>query len=246
VVCKSAISQELFPNPPVPGAPFSAEVTTVWHPPTNPEMRATAYYYRDSAGRVRVEQTLVGRNSGPQRVIVMPEPSSARAYVLDPIARTNTRIWRGTANMMTGAGACQTYVLPVSITRFLDFIIHGPQILDPTLLDDESLGARSIAGVHATGTRFTMVLPGNVWIGKGERWISPELKLVVSSHGENPQIGSIDYEMTKISVAEPPAHLFELPDDYAVMPDNAITPLCWGGWGGPHSELMRPCENQDR
>ena len=43
---------------PAAGAPFSAEALTTWHAPANsgrPELRVTARYYRDRAGRVRVD-----------------------------------------------------------------------------------------------------------------------------------------------------------------------------------------------
>jgi hypothetical protein len=242
VVCHSAINQELFADPPVLNAPFSAEVTTVWRPVDGrPEMRATAYYYRDSAGQVRVEQMLGGNQR--QTVIVKPK-ASKWAYVLDSLARTNTPVGRGIANMITGAGACDDFVLPVTTTRFISFYIHGPQVLYPTLADDESLGTRSIAGVQATGTRFTMVLPGHIWKGQGERWISPELELVVSSHGENPQIGTIDYEMVRISRAEPQAELFQVPADYAERSPNALWPsLCWQN---PYNVPMIACKVQAR
>src|SRR5687768_7859709 len=61
--------------PPVRDAPFSGEVLVAWQPWPNSgraEWRTTGRYYRDRAGRVRVEQTFVGHASGqrPQRVIV--------------------------------------------------------------------------------------------------------------------------------------------------------------------------------
>jgi hypothetical protein len=55
---------------PVLDAPLSAEATTVWHPPPSSgrgEIRATAHYYRDRAGRVRVEQNVVG-DDRPSRI----------------------------------------------------------------------------------------------------------------------------------------------------------------------------------
>ena len=243
--CQSAIDQELFTNPPLVGAPFSADVITVWHPPARPEMRATARYYRDSVGRVRVDQTFVGHTSGPQRVMLKLDTGSKRVYVLDPIARSSTRTGQGIANMLTGAGSCQSYVLPVTSTRSITFSIHGSEIAYPTLVDGEALRPRAIDGVQAAGSRFAMLMPNGVTDqGQGERWVSPELKLVLSSHGENSRIGTIDYQLTRIDRTEPPAHLFALPDDYSVRPDNAFGPsLCWQN---PYNVPLWPCQGQGR
>src|SRR4051812_23099252 len=102
-VCHSASNQELFADPPVLNAPFSAEATTDWHPSTGPEMRATATFYRDSAGRVRVEQAFTDSHAAPQRVIIKRD-ASKWAFLLNTVARTNARIGRGIANMIAGAG----------------------------------------------------------------------------------------------------------------------------------------------
>lgn len=243
--CKSAIDQELFTNPPVVGAPFSGDVITVWHPPAHPEMRATAHYYRDSVGRVRVDQTFVGHTSGPQRVMLKLDTGSKWVYVLDPIARSGRRTGQGIANMLTGAGVCQSYVLPVTSTRSITFYIHGSQIPYPTLVEGEALPSRAIAGVQAVGSRFAMVPPNGVPDqGQGERWVSPELKVVLSSHGENSRIGAIDYQVTRIDRTEPTADLFHLPDEYSVSQDNVFGPsLCWQN---PYNVPLSPCRGEDR
>src|SRR5688572_19300793 len=65
------------------GAPFSAEA--VWVPSPNSgraELRSIARYYRDRAGRVRVD--FVG-GTIPQRVMVRPDADSNVAYLLDTV-----------------------------------------------------------------------------------------------------------------------------------------------------------------
>src|SRR5262245_25186413 len=70
---------ECLVRAPVMNAPFSAEATTIWQPPASTgqaALRATARYYRDSAGRVRVEQSFVGQGDRPQHIILAPEADS--------------------------------------------------------------------------------------------------------------------------------------------------------------------------
>jgi hypothetical protein len=56
----------LLDSPPVLGAPFSAIATTVWPLPggPGPGFRATARYFRDWSGRVRVEQSVLVEDAG--------------------------------------------------------------------------------------------------------------------------------------------------------------------------------------
>jgi len=228
-----ARTQCLVAGTPVFDAPFSAEATTEWHPVTGTgrsEMRATARYYRDSAGRVRVEQGTAGSHRGGQRIIVIPDPASGSAYLLDPTRRTSTTISRGLAQMMVGGGGRDLFVLPLSSNRFAAFFQSpgdGVTSRDPT--DEEPLGERSIAGVHTTGVGFTTLLPTGVsGRGLGERWVSPDLKLLVYGRSEDWHFGRFEYRLDHISRAEPRADLFEVPADYLETPIEGIEPrLTW-------------------
>ena len=44
-----------------------------------------------------------------------------------------------------------------------------------------------------------------------ERWVSPELRLVLYLHSEEPNMGTFDYQVTGLSRAEPRPDLFEVP-----------------------------------
>ena len=216
---------------PVVNAPFSADATTVWSPPASTgqaPLRATAHYYRDSAGRVRVEQSFVGQGDRPHHVILASEADSTMAYVLDPVARTvSTPVMRGLTQMMVGDGGFDQFVLVKSMRRFLVFLVTPANVDSVNGPGAESLGRSSIAGIQVSGTRFTTLLPGLLGNGRAERWVSPELKLVVYSRSEDTRFGILEYQLTNISRSDPPAELFEVPKEYREIPFEF--PLTWDG-----------------
>jgi hypothetical protein len=95
------IADDPLSGPVVTNAPFSADaittVTQVLSDGTRIEQTTTARFYRDSAGRVRSEQTVLGLgaldpSSQPRTTItIMTEPGSRATYTLDPVNRTARR-----------------------------------------------------------------------------------------------------------------------------------------------------------
>ena len=183
---------------------------TTWHPPANsgrPELSVTARYYRDSAGRVRVDFV---EGMGQQRVILTDAAGSRGAYELDTAKRIAFYAPRGHVAMLVGGGCGDRYQVPVSENRF-----HAVMGMP---LKEQSLGTGSIEGVEVAGTRHNTRTPVT-FVGKqfpGERWVSPELKLVVYSRIEDSVVGVVGYQLRNISRSEPPAELFQLPTDYTV------------------------------
>jgi hypothetical protein len=226
----------LFSWAPVPNAPFSAEVTIAWQPPAGKgtEQRAVARYYRDREGRVRVEQGVTGSGQAPKRIILALD-DSRRAYLIDPATRTASIHSRGLVDMMVRAGCHDDFVLPLSSGGFIGFYQHP--------VDRESLGERFRSGVQATGTRLTTELPHNAPFGNGraEQWVSPELKLVVYLRSEEPNMGTFEYQLTRISRAEPRAELFEAPADAELVEAGGKLPrtLYPGPWRNPYTEMAR-------
>ena len=223
---------------PVFGAPFSAEAVTTWHPPANsgrPELRVTARYYRDGAGRVRVDFV---EGMGKERVIITGPAASREAYELDTAKRIAFRTVRGHVAMLVAGGCGDWYQVPVSMNRFVA-VMGMP-------LNEESLGAQSIEGVQVLGTRHNTrppVTSHGVKVLLGERWISPELKLVVYSRIEDSVVGVVGYQLRNISPTEPRADLFELPTDYMVTmgPYGCWT---WDNPYSPHFGRSRGCEQR--
>jgi hypothetical protein len=208
---------------PVRDAPFSAEAVTVWLPSPNSgraELQSIARYYRDRAGRVRVD--FVGGMT-PQRVIVTPDADSNVAYLLDTVARAAISGTRGLVAMIVGGGCFDDhFVLPLSMNRFVGFLGRR--------LDEESLGEESMGGVRVTGTRFNTMLPASVTgMALGERWVSPELRLLVYSRREDSVVGVVEHQLRKISLTDPPAQLFDVPTDYVEATFSCMT------WENPYA-----------
>jgi hypothetical protein len=82
---------------------------------------------------------------------------------------------------------------------------------------EEGLGTREIEGISCKGTRTIATTPAGA-IGNEhainsvtERWVSPELQVVVMSRRSDPRFGETTYRLTKITRDEPPAALFAVP-----------------------------------
>jgi hypothetical protein len=83
---------------------------------------------RDRSGRVRVDQMFIGSQS-PQRAILASNISTQPVYMLDPRARTATRIAIQYAFMTVGHA--NDMIMPISNTCFIGFV--PPQGMNRTL-----------------------------------------------------------------------------------------------------------------
>lgn len=233
----------------IANTPFSADgtttVTQTLGDGTKIERRTTAKLYRDSTGRVRREQTVIGLDrlnpaATPQTTITFDSvPGDPAPYTLNPAARTARRGPRG-VQWLTAAGFYLSYAVrgddrrAVGINSPVNTWIaplelstsRGAQTasIPPDLKPiEESLGTRQIEGVKATGRRKTTVIPaGRVGNDRAiqiieEQWDSPELNMVISSRFSDPRTGVVEYRMTNINRAEPRADLFAVPSDYTVV-----------------------------
>jgi len=218
-------------GPPVLNAPFSAEATTTIRQTlkdgTRIERRGTARYYRDSAGRVRVEQTIVDPENPAAppkvRVTIHADPVRQIVHTLDPAGRKATAALRFAAGLAVGGG--DTFAVPLGGPRFLIFNV-GRRARGDLEFDDESheesLGTRLIQGVETSGRRITFSVPAGR-IGNDrplqfvdERWESAELKLVIYARSSDPRTGVVEYQLTNIRRTEPSAGLFSMPSDHTI------------------------------
>jgi hypothetical protein len=232
----------------VPNAPFSAEavttVTQVLADGTRIEQSTTAKFYRDSSGRVRREQTILGLaaldpTAASRTVItIVPDPGDARAYTLDPVNRTAQQASRSAAvaGISTAGGVYYLRTLengPVTIasgdlTARRVTRIEGSMVVagGPVAQPEESLGTKQVEGVMAVGRKAKSVIPtGQIGNDRpieitDERWESPELRLLVKSHHHDPRTGDVEYRLTNIVRTEPSADLFVIPSDYQIQGES--------------------------
>jgi hypothetical protein len=250
----------------VPNAPFSADaVTTVTQTlgdGTKIEQRTTAKWYRDSTGRVRREQTVIGIDrlspqAQPQTTISFDTvPGDPTPYVLNPAARTARRTPRGVQWFAVGGDVLNAYGLSLSsatgrVVADRLYVSSGigrgqaatvPADVRPV---EEPLGTRQIEGVKATGRRSTTTIPaGRIGNDRAiqiveEQWESPELNMVISSRFSDPRTGVVEYRLTNINRSEPRADLFTVPSDYTVVEP---TGGARGGRGGGGGEPAQPTQ----
>jgi len=235
----------------IANTPFSGDATTTVTQTlgdgTKIEQRTTGKLYRDSTGRVRREQTVIGLDrldpaAQPQTTITFDSvPGDQAPYSLNPANKTARRggrrvQWLTDASAgLRGAGANpsvgQIEIALIDVLNNVNGVAAGrtfrsgaqapvPSDIRPT---EESLGTRQVEGVKATGRRSTTVIPaGRIGNDRAiqiveEQWDSPELNMVMSTRFSDPRTGVVEYRMTNISRSEPRADLFAVPADYTVI-----------------------------
>jgi len=216
-------TSDVLAGPVVTDSPFSADATTtvtqVLGDGTRIEQTTNARFYRDRAGRVRREQTILGLGGlgSMQTITIAPDPTTGTAFTLDPTTRTARRVPRIamplTANMIVRTTATTVMLQGRGVTT--PIATAG----SPT---EELLGARQFEGMRALGRKTTRVIPtGQIGNDRpieitDERWESPELRMLLYSRNADPRTGIVEYRLTNINRAEPPADLFTIPPDYIV------------------------------
>ena len=200
-----------FTVAPVLDAPFSADAAITFRRTLakgeQVEQRATARYYRDAAGQVRAEWVDTGLSgqyrSAGRFTSIWIAPADGRLYLLDLVDQSVRYIVPYLAKDIFSGG--NAFRMPLGIDRYRHFF--DPWDAGPA--QEVMLGARRIEGVHTTGLRLTRPLKSTGTEMVEERWASPELKVVIASRQSDTAAGaSVDYRLTNISRAEPPADLF--------------------------------------
>jgi hypothetical protein len=175
-----------------------------------------ARYYRDSAGRVRAEQLNddgARATLAPALIVIDSDPEDALVFAFDPAAQAGQQSHRAVAEWVFTGGTI--YAVPLGRHRFgvvrtRIWMLGGRGSFDSI---DEDLGIRRVAGINTIGRRVTTpARPGQTDGVCGivdERWEATDLKVLVSSRYEDPDI--VVYQFTDIRRAEPPAYLFSPP-----------------------------------
>ncbi len=194
----------------VVGRPFTLVETTMDTVPRPNGVamtrRTVQRKWRDAQGRFRRETGQVAEGQ---------EPTFDRATIIDPVKNTVTTLDldRKTASVVhLPTGALHPYVDQEDKPLMAMPGVQG-QV--------EKMAAKSIAGEPAVGRRVTRTRPpgtvGNATtiVSVSERWISPDLKIVLATLMDDPRQQQVR-EVTQLSRGEPDAGLFQIPADYAV------------------------------
>lgn len=180
-------------EPVVAGAPFSADVVTTVTQTlgdgTRIDQRVSGKIFRDSTGRVRREQTVLGLDAvdpaeRSRTVITMDAvPGDSMPYVLDPVARTarraplgavfylsavrwNTGIAETAQGTQKSASARElaSAINDLAQSRVLSaqrdaLNLAGAPIPPDVQPTEEALSQRQVEGVLASGRRTTTIIP---------------------------------------------------------------------------------------
>jgi hypothetical protein len=229
----------------VKGAPFSAtaatETTQTLQDGTVIHRTTSSTLYRDGLGRSRNETTLSG--FGPLQaagkthtMIAIADPVAGAHYVLDADRKVaHQRSFHG------GHGGGKGAPSPEAAQAFQQRMESRLQQDEASgAVKKESLGAQTIGGINAEGTRVTRTIAaGQIGNDKAiqivfERWYSPDLQVVVKSTRSDPRFGTTTYTLTNIQRSEPAAALFTVPADYTVQQGGP------GGRGGRGARVPLP------
>jgi hypothetical protein len=204
---------------PIPGAPFTATVSTEWTRQTS-----------DGATIVVKNRRMVARDSQghvfEERRRFVPADSTAQSLLfqmdyVDPARRTRT--------------VCLTSSMVCDVRNFFDpastaTIPVGPMADGKHYLSREDLGQGETEGLETIGTRETITTgPGTVGNDREvnltkEFWYSPKLGINLLVKRMDPTQGAQVFTVSDISLAEPDARLFAIPARYKVTDDRPATP----------------------
>jgi hypothetical protein len=196
-------------------------------------------FYRDSAGRVRREQAILGldsllgaMSSETQTAITITDPVAGIVYSLDSVRKEARRMlilgdgYRRILPPSTPApvpsGRGEVSVTSPSIITLAPKAPSAPTAPLPAP-KTESLGTRQIEGLSATGEKTTTMIPvGRIGNDRpieifDERWVSPDLKVVLLLRHRDPQTGEVEFRLTNIKRTEPSPDLFKVPAGTAII-----------------------------
>lgn len=231
---------DLFNEKAVKNSPLAAEFqseTVRILPDNSPQLvsRVTTLVYRDKDGRTRREQKVPTTSAAGQPTgaggtvsgsvnlaIEIYDPISGYGYTLYPATRTAVR-YKQPEGLQRAAHVWDKIPQDIEITskdRYSNNQTKTYKIAPPVI---ETLAGQSIQGVQVLGKRFTSKIPMNA-IGNDlevetvhEVWYAPGLKMLVKSSTSNAQSGEHTFQLTRLSRADQPAALFQVPADYRVV-----------------------------
>lgn len=221
----------------VAGSPFSGteqrHTLQVLGDGTRIERNDTSQISRDSEGRMRMETVPAG--SDGRTMVTIQDPVAGVTYLLDPVQKTANKM---PMPKVAGALPLLPPLPPPGGPVFISASGVGASARVVTMdasagkaanaPADENLGAQTVNGLLAKGTRTTIdILAGQIGNDRAfqvvnERWYSDDLQMVVKSSNSDPRFGTTTYELTNVSRTEPDPILFQVPSDYTVKEGNTV------------------------
>jgi hypothetical protein len=225
-------------GPAIIGVPYSGTGTTtvklILFDGTRIERSVTAKFYRDSAGRIRREQTIMGLealnpSSDSEKVIMIVDSVAGVFYTLSP----GGLAYRMPTDRRSLAGQPPPPPPPPPPTRPGGGVpnpgaapspgnwLYTPP--SPARGVEESLGTRQIEGLTATGRKITSTIAvGQIGNDRpieitDEKWESVDLRVVLFARHHDPRTGDIEYRLANISRTEPSPDLFTVPPGYTFI-----------------------------
>lgn len=222
-----AMSGRLGAEERVTGAPYSGVRTTVTQQTLSNgnviSRQEQAQIYRDSQGRVRIEQTLTNTVTGKTRTTVtITDPVAGVSFLLNSQSKTYTRSPARMFSRPASRGADGSTPTPGAGRARA-----GAQAQSPggrgrggAQMQTEDLGTQSIDGQPATGRRMTETIPAG-GIGNQqpiqvvrETWVSTALHVPVMIKTSDPRFGVTTMQLSNVMMGEPDPSLFQPPADY--------------------------------
>jgi hypothetical protein len=209
----------------------------------------TQKIWRDSQGRVRIEQALGGGGMANSThkvptLVQIEDPVAGYIYILDDINKVAHRVkaqvvpqrsmepmTRRVAPVEGGGGGGR---IGSGVTGYLGergAAVNARPRLE--MLAPEDLGTQMIDGVSAHGTRTTTVIPtgsqgndGPITI-TGDSWFSPELNMTIRTVSNDPRSGIQTMGIANLTRNDPDPSLFMVPADYTTVDENGTFTIKW-------------------
>jgi hypothetical protein len=197
---------------------------------------------RDSEGRVRREQTILGlgaldASADAAAIVTIVDPIARVTYVLDPRTQQARRLPLATTQVIKRRAPTPAAPTPAAPTPLAPPPPPPPPLPGENVIyrrmetanPGQSLGTKQLEGLEVVGHRRVETIPvGRIGNDRpieitDERWESTALKIDVLSRHHDPRTGDIEYRLTNINRSEPPRDLFAVPAGYEVVD----TPDTW-------------------
>jgi hypothetical protein len=210
--------------PPTPHTPFNLTLETEWSRPLGNGGTYTVVnrrrIMRDSTGRIYQERwTLVPKNGKMESLMTYIQ-------IADPMEHTLYNCEMGSSK--------QCFLLPyggsVTATYQPGIQATGPLPDGSGFHLHEDLGHNNVAGIDTIGYRETTTINPGVagndqpMITTREFWYSPQLGINILSKLDSPQSGKQTFTAREVSITEPEAHFFALPEGFTVQDQRTPNP----------------------